>query len=165
MEQTEVLEKVLHSFKQYYDIKTTDVNPPFVAEAEFHLHNEQYFLVKSAKIADMDCNEYVFFALESSLSSDKLGELALKAWNYGLGRVKICEGHKSSDVTLIILANQMDKESIKAVKKTKYSKSYKFGLLGYSNFKLIVYDSTLNKVFSNRLGKDTSKNISRIMEL
>ena len=50
MTKSEALEKVLLSFKRYYNIKQEDVTEPFAAEAEFRTHDEHYFLVKSAKL-------------------------------------------------------------------------------------------------------------------
>ena len=66
MELSQAIEKILPSFEQYYTVKK-DTDPPFCAEAEFRSHNEQYFLVRSAHIADIDSNEYVFFAAVKSL--------------------------------------------------------------------------------------------------
>ena len=48
------LDQILPAFQQYYTIKKEDVTPPFCAEAEFRSHNEQYFLVRSAHIADIE---------------------------------------------------------------------------------------------------------------
>ena len=71
----EALERVLRSYQTYYNIKTEAVEPPFAAEAIFGSHNEQYFLIKKAKVADIDTNETVYFATEESLSKDRLLEL------------------------------------------------------------------------------------------
>lgn len=57
----EALERVLRSYQTYYNIKTEAVEPPFAAEAIFGSHNEQYFLIKKAKVADIDTNETVYF--------------------------------------------------------------------------------------------------------
>ena len=71
----EALERVLRSYQTYYNIKTEAVEPPFAAEAIFGSHNEQYFLIKKAKVADIDTNETVYFATEESLSKERLLEL------------------------------------------------------------------------------------------
>ena len=54
-------EKIIESFKRYYDVSTENIEKPFAAEAVFKSHNEQYFLLKIAKVADIDSNEFVFF--------------------------------------------------------------------------------------------------------
>ena len=70
MNSSEALEKLLHSYERYYDISTENIAAPFVAEAVFKSHNEQYFLVKEAKLSDIDSNEFVFFCLDSDKDSD-----------------------------------------------------------------------------------------------
>ena len=54
-------EKIINAFNRYYDISTENIAGPFCAEAVFKSHGEQYFLVKSAKVADIDSNDFVFF--------------------------------------------------------------------------------------------------------
>ena len=109
MEKNGVLETVLHSFERYYNVKAgepgTDASGPFAAEAEFHSHSEQYFLTRAAHIADIDSHEYVFFAEEDNLTSDRLAELESEAWKEGLARVQPGPGHRNSDVALIIITD------------------------------------------------------------
>lgn len=167
MEPSQAIKKLLPAFQQYYTIKDTNVTPPFCAEAEFRSHNEQYFLVRSAHIADIDSNEFVYFAALPDLDNEKLGELVETAWNTGLAKVHPHEGHRNSDVTLIILADKIQSDTKIKIKKTKLYKSYKFSFHGWSNFKLAACetgsldDSGNPAVFSNRLGKDFAKLIKK----
>ena len=163
MTRKESLDRILGSFEKYYDIKRSSEDGTFSAEAEFHVHNEQYFLVKSAKLADMDSNEYVYFADLDSLSAMKLEELSELSWQIGLSRIHPVEGHRNSDVALIVISDRIDSEALKITKKIKKSKSYRFGLWGWSNFKLIVLDLTSKKSASNRLGRDFEKNIRKVL--
>ena len=89
----EALERVLRSYQTYYNIKTEAVEPPFAAEAIFGSHNEQYFLIKKAKVADIDTNETVYFATEESLSKDRLLELDSIAWERGTANVQPSSNH------------------------------------------------------------------------
>ena len=161
------LDQILPAFQQYYTIKKEDVTPPFCAEAEFRSHNEQYFLVRSAHIADIDSNEFVYFAGVPVLDDGSLMQLVSKAWATGLEKVHPHEGHRNSDVTLIILADKISDETKIKIKKTKLYKSYKFSFHGWSNFKLAAADlSSTEKdgtpeVFSNRHGKDYVKLIKK----
>lgn len=157
----EALEKILHSFEKYYSIKKENVTPPFVVEADFISHNEQYFLVKAAKIANIDSNEYVYFALTSSLTMENFLQYDNTAWTTGLSHVKPYSGHRNSDVTLIIIADSIDEQVKSIIKKTKHSKSYKFSFWGWSNYKLVSMELNTNQLFSNRLGKDLKKLFSK----
>ena len=161
------MKQILPAFEQYYTIKKDDVTPPFCAEAEFRSHNEQYFLVRSARIADIDSNEFVYFSTLSELDNSKLEELVNAAWQAGLAKVHPHEGHRNSDVSLIILADKISDESKIKIKKTKLYKSYKFSFHGWSHFKLTAAElSSLDDkgspaVFSNRQGKDFAKLIKK----
>ena len=161
------IKKLLPAFEQYYTIKNEDVTPPFCAEAEFRSHNEQYFLVRSAHIADIDSNEFVYFATTDCLDSAKLEEFVNAAWQTGLAKVRPHEGHRNSDITLIILADKILDESKIKIKKTKLYKSYKFSFHGWSHFKLSVAElASLDKdgapeVFCNRQGRDFAKLIKK----
>ena len=63
-------EKIINAFNRYYDISTENIAGPFCAEAVFKSHGEQYFLVKSAKVADIDSNDFVFFCDCSDCGSE-----------------------------------------------------------------------------------------------
>ena len=160
MTKEEKLESVLKSYMRYYTIIRDDVTEPFDAEAEFISHNEQYILIKSAKIADMDSNEFVFFKTEERLTSGRLSELENIAWETGLSRVIPGPGHRNSDVTLVIIADSIDEDAFKLAKKIKHSKSYKFTFHGWSNFKLIAIDLSTGRLTYNRHGQVLKKIIN-----
>ena len=157
MQISEALEKLLPAFGQYYTINKDTPVTPFLAEAEFRSHNEQYFLVRSAHIADIDSNEFVYFAGVPVLDEGTLHELTSKAWDTGLEKVKPHEGHRNSDITLFILADKLEETVKTSIKKTKLYKSYKFSFWGWSNFKLAVAELSNQGIYSNRLGKDYRK--------
>ena len=161
MDASQVIDTILPSFEQYYTVKK-EIEAPFCAYAEFRSHNEQYFLVRSAHIADIDSNEFVYFAKSPCLSKEELESLSTLAWQKGLQEVKPYNGHKNSDITLIIIADKCDPASFegspqKTVRKIKYYKSYKFSLHGWSNFKLAVVDLSCQDIYFNRFGKDYRK--------
>ena len=54
---SEALDQVLEAYKRYYTIDRDTPTAPFDAEAVFDMHGEQYFLIKSAKITDIDSRE------------------------------------------------------------------------------------------------------------
>lgn len=166
MNSSEALNKLLPSYKSYFDIKTENVTPPFTAEAEFHSHNEQYILIKAAKIASMDSHEYVFFAADDSqknLTSQKFIELDKIAWETGISRVNPVENHKNSDVTLILLFDTIEPEAEKLIKKAKHSKTYMLGFRGYSNYSVIALSLSDNKIVYNRFGRNYKKLVSGIL--
>lgn len=159
----ESLNKLLQSFEHYYDVKRTGVEDPFCAEAVFHAHSEQYFLVKDARLGEVDSNEYVFFCNAPELNLEFLAELSLKAWEAGLSRVSVGSGHRNSDISLIILSDKIEETIYKSIKKIKYYKSYKMGFLGYSHFKLIAAELSTGRLCYNRFGADYKKTLNNIL--
>lgn len=157
METSEAINKILPAFEQYYTVTKNTDNPPFLAQAEFRSHNEQYFLVRSAHISDIDSNEFVYFAGVSILDDNTLNQIVSKTWSMGLEKVQPHEGHRNSDITLIIIADKVEETTQTAIKKTKLYKSYKFSFWGWSNFKLAVAELSNQGIYSNRLGKDYRK--------
>ena len=167
MAPSDAIKQILPAFEQYYTVKKEDITPPFCAEAEFRSHNEQYFLVRSAHIADIDSNEFVYFACPDELNSEKLEKLVKAAWDAGLAKVRPYNGHRNSDVSLLIFTKSINSETIQEIKKNKLYKSYKFSFHGWSHFKLAVTDlenldnSATPTVYTNRQGKDYAKLIKK----
>lgn len=157
MKSEEALSKLLPAYEGYYTVKKEDVTTPFAAEAEFRCHTENYLLVKAAKIADIDSNEFIYFSTQQCLDSFLLGELSSLAWKAGLDKVKPYNGHRNSDVTLIVLADVFSGELKKTARKLHMSKNYKFGLYGWSNFKLCALDLSTGNVVNNFQGRDIKK--------
>lgn len=161
MTEESCLENVLLSYKKYYDVSRNPCKD-FCATAEFHSHEEHYFLTKTARIAEVDSNEYVYFALEENLSLKKLKELSSAAWSDGLSKVKPFYGHKNSDISLIVIASSVEKDAAKGAKKIKLHKSYKFSFFGWSNFSLIVFDVSAGKTWFNWHGRNLRSIFSKM---
>jgi len=60
-------------------------------------------------------------------------------------------------VILVVLAEKIDSQTFKEIKKTKFYKSYAFSFRGWSHFKLVAMETSSKKLASNRLGKDLKK--------
>lgn len=163
MNQTEALEKLLRSYQTYYDIKTEDVEPPFAAEAVFHTHADNYFLIKSATISSEESHEYVYFAAEADLDLCRLEELDAAAWERGISQVVPCRDHRSSDVTLVILADRIRPEAFKEIRRKKHYKSYRYRLQGWSSYRLIALELSTGKLTYNRLGESLKKLVRNIL--
>ncbi len=163
MNLSDALEKILYSFQAYYNIKR-EVEAPFTAEAEFLSHNEQYFLIKKAKVAEINSNEHVFFYTSESLDITTLNELDECAWNRGLARVKPDSNHRNTDITLIIIADQIQPDAVKLIRKLKHYKSYLFTLHGWSSYRLIAVELSTGNLAYNRQGQSLKKLISNILK-
>ncbi len=151
MTAAEALEQLLRSYGDYYDVSREAA--PFAAEAVFHSHEAQYFLVRAARIAEAESHEYVFFALESLLEADRLNALAEAAWEGGLSRVRPHRDHRSSDVALIVLADRIAPEAAALVPKLRRYQSYRWGFQGWSHFRLCAAEVSTGRCLANRQGR------------
>lgn len=158
----EALERLLRSYTQYYDVVREGVEPPFAAEARFHSHSEQYVLVKSARISEAESHEYVFFAVEQELDGARLRQLDEAAWGRGMERVRPYSAHKNTDVALVVLAERITPEAEAAVRRLKRSKSYRFGLHGWSNYRVIALEVPSGRLAWNRMGRSLRKLLRNI---
>lgn len=157
MNTQEALEKLLRAYGDYYDVNREDPTPPFAAEAVFHSHDERFFLIKSAKLSESESHEYVFFAVEETLTAERLKELVDIAWNTGTGRVEPYESHQCSDVLVEILADSISPEAMKLIPKLRRYKSYRYTLHGWSHFRLFAMEVSSGKLVFNRQGRRLKK--------
>ncbi len=160
----EAINQLLPSYEGYYDVVRENVLPPFAAEAKFISHQEQYFLVHSAKLSDIDSTEHIFFAAEQNLTLARLKELSETAWEHCMKTVQPYYGHRNSDVTVIVICDGADADAMTGCRKIKYSKTYKFMLHGWSNFKLAVVDLSTGKASSNWQGGDLKTFLLKAMK-
>ena len=158
----EALDKLLHSFQRYYNIKREGVEAPFAAEALFQSHNEQYFLLKSARISEMNDKETIYFYTADTLTAEELKNLDAIAWERGLQDLQLNSNHHSTNVALIILADKIEADVFHLAKKLAHSKSYRFGIHGFSNYRLIAVELSTGKMAHNRQGQDLKKLLSNI---
>lgn len=163
MDKHDVLERIVQSFHRYYDVNTTDPIIPFHAEAVYRGRDMQYMLVKKAKVFEMENYEFVYFYKTDYLTIDAYERLEEAAWADGMNRVSPNSNHRSSDVTLVIVADSMDPECEAIAKKASRHISYKFGFHGFSSFRLVVCDLSREAVISNRRGSDLKKTVGNIL--
>lgn len=149
----ETTRKALKLYQGYYDINTEAPMSPFAAEAAFHIDGANYFLMKSAVIARQESYEYVFFAEEEHLTEERFRELDERAWEEGFSRIHPHPEHRNSDVTLVIIADRADESAKRCAKKLRRYKSYKLGIWGWTNYRVIILDEEQGELTYNRQGE------------
>ncbi len=163
MKADDTLNALLPLFRNYYNIRTEDIEEPFVAEAAFESHNEQYYLIKAAKVADVNINEYVYFAKCERLTEQNFQTYDEEAWKRGIAKAKPGYDHRSTDVTLFIVSESIDEDLKKKIKKTHRYKSWKWGFNGWSNYRLVAIECSTGKAFYNHQGKSLKKLVGNIL--
>lgn len=159
----EALERLLRSYTQYYDMNP-EPPAPFQAAAEFHSHGESYLLIKSAKLWEMDSNEYVYFAVQERFSAEELSARIEAGWDHAMPQIHPGENHRNSDVTVIFLAESLSDDAQKLLRRTHCSKGYRHGLEGWSNLRLGAIELSSGRVTVNRHGRDLKKLLGNILK-
>lgn len=157
----EALDRLAASYTRYYDV-VRENTAPFSAKAEFHAHGESYLLIKEAKMWEMDSNEYVYFYAGSEPDAEAVKSLIETAWDEAIAKVTPGKNHRNSDVTFLLLADTLPKETQKVIKHTNRSKGYAHGFQGWSNLKLGAFELSTGKPATNRHGADLKKLLSNI---
>lgn len=118
----------------------------------FKSHGEEYFLIRAAKITEMDSSETAFFADVEELDEESYVDMLDKVWDETLSRAEVKPNHRNSDGILIITADRIDDAAKKRIKKTRRYKSYRFSFWGWSEVRVIAYEHDSGKVVCNRQG-------------
>ena len=153
----EALQTLLKSYYRYYNVKEEGVEPPFAAEAEFLSQDVQYFLVKSAKLGESESHEYIYFAAVEHLTLEQAQMLDETAWSRGMSHVEPKPNHRNSDVHLVVLADRIDDDAAKFLKKLRRYESYNHTFWGWSHYRVIALETSTGNLTCNRMGQILTK--------
>lgn len=161
----ERLEAVLEGFSGYFDIERelSGGESIFDARAIFHSRSEKYVLVKSAKLWAAEMNEYAYFKLANSLKEEDVNIWSQLAVNEGMKLVKPHREHMYSYITLIIIADSIDKEMLRVVRRQKYKKSFKFAFYGWTELHVAAIDAGTGRIYTNTEGRALEKSLGKII--
>ena len=155
----ETLEKLLSAYSHLYDIdrsvQVEDITYP--ATATYYLRDENYLISKQHVLSAVEQHEYVYFHLTDHLSADDLQSQMDLSKRVGLSRVKPHKDHMCSFVTLVVLANTIDPEAVKLMKKTRFRKNYRMCFHGWMEYHVAAMEVSTNRFFSNPAGAGAKK--------
>ena len=163
MTKEEALSKILQAYERYYNVNSESPEPPFAAEAVFSLHDEQYFLIKSARISEADAREYAFFALADELTPELFEKFYKAAWEAGLRRMTPGPNMRSLDVSLLIAADEITEPARALIRKSKKSLSHRFGFWGYTHYRICAFEAESGKTAANRMGDNIEKTVKSVL--
>ena len=162
----EKLEKLLEAYTSYFDItrNVTVDDVTFAALATYHSRSGKYILVKSAKIWSIEMNEYVYFSLVDRLDVRLLSTLYENARNAGLKQIKPHNEHMYSHVSLVILADHIDEEAKKALRRLRFRKTFRLSLHGWMEFRIAAICFSTGEIISNPAGKNVRETLQRNLQ-
>ena len=157
------LNQLLEAYSHHYDIRrdVTVEGASYPAAATFYLRDENYLLSKKKVLSAFEQYDYTYFYLAEHLdvaTAQEQLDLALKA---GMSCIKPHKEHKSSYVTLVILANTIDPEAKKLIRKTRFTKNFRLALHGWMEYHIAAMETSTNSFLSNPAGKGVKKTLEQ----
>lgn len=153
------LDKLLNAYSHICDLEgeTTVEGVTFPASAHYFLRDENYLISKQHVLSAVEQHEYLYFYLTDHLTAHDLLEKTDLSKRAGLARVKPHKDHMFSNVGLIILANTIDPEAKKLIKRTRFRKNYKLTFHGWTEFQLAAMEASTNCFYANPAGAGARK--------
>lgn len=169
MDRAEFLEIVKDAYSAYYTILPAEEEEsglPLAFRAEYNVRDEQYFFVKSANIWKNEKHEYCYVfsapAFDAALARECI-DFSLREM---LPKVKPHKEHQYTNCKVVLIADSFDAETVRTVKKAKYSKSYgPLSTHGYTELLTAAVDLGARKAFANRVGYDLEKFFGKLFAL
>ena len=140
-----------HQYIINRDVETPEGSYP--ATADFFIRDENYAFSKKAVISAYEQYEYAYFYLADHLDEENTRQLLDRTLKVGMARVKPHKEHKSSYVTLVILADTITPEAKKLIQKTRFQKNFRLSLHGWMEYHIAAMECSTQSFLSNPGGK------------
>lgn len=160
MNSNEYLNKLKNNLTKYFDIELDKSigGKLFSLYGRYYTRNAKYFALKNVEVYSFIVNEYILYNDCNSVNVYYLKELKEYIKDHVDDIVIRDKECMSSGITFLISSKEdIDKDTIKAIKNFKFYKSYNWGFNGWVNVKLIFVNIKTNQTYSNRLGRREKK--------
>lgn len=158
------LNTLLEAYSHHYSNIERDVvtdKGTFSATADFFVRDENYAFSKKAVLSAFEQYEYAYFQLVDHLDEDGAKDLLERTLAHGMSRIRPHKEHKSSYVTLVILANTITPEAKKLIQKTRFQKNFRLSLHGWMEYHIAAMECSTQSFLSNPGGKGARKNLEQ----
>ena len=157
------LDKLLNAYSHQYDIDrdVTVEGGSFPATATFYLRDENYLISKKHVLSAVENYDYTYFYVTEHLDAATLRQQIDLTMKVGGARVKPHREHMSSYVSLVILAETIDEEAKKIIKKTRFQKYFRLALHGWMEYHIAAMETSTNSFLSNPAGKGAKKTLEQ----
>lgn len=157
------LEILKDAYSAYYTVMT-DVacEFPLAFRADYIARDERYWLAKSIPIWANEKNEYCYVFAADSFDRDSAEKCVEWAIADMLPRVKPHKEHQCTNVKVLFVTDCVSPETAAFVKKKRFTKSYHFGLHGYTNLLSGAVDLTTQQTVTNPEGHELAPFIKKL---
>ena len=146
-------DKLIESFSAFYNINYIENVPNLVARCDFFEHSESFAVTQKANLWSADCEEFLYLFNLKHFSLEVFNNALLYIENDWKTRANICPGHMYTYITPLFICESFDENALKALKKCKIYKSFKFSLHGWLEYHTALIKSDNLEIFCNNSGK------------
>lgn len=171
MDAQQMLELALESFAGMYDIErgAQVLTRRVDALAQLRVLNSKYVLSPRHVLWEANAYEYALLITQRELT-----EPAVEDWVRFLTREAEpelvhpgagCppEGHMYSYLTLIFLCDEAQEGALRAVRRAKFTKNYRFSLRGWATLRTVAVAAGEEKAVSNAEGKELKVHLTALL--
>ena len=157
------LDKLLDAYSHQYDIERNveAAGCCYPATATYYLRDENYLISRQHVLSAVEQHEYLYFYLTDHLTVKELQAQIELSRQDGLSKVRPHKEHMFSNVGLVVLANTIDPEAQRLIRRTRFRKNYKLTFHGWTEYQLAAMEVSTNRFFSNPAGKGAKQILER----
>ena len=162
-----VLKRILAAHEAFFDVHRDYefAGRSFPGFAEFHSFDQQYVLVKRAKLWEANSHEYLFFTYAETFDEAQLDKWVRFMKERGLEKVTSEPNHMSSGLALVVIADNCTEGAKRAVRRVRFRKNFALGFRGWADLRVIVADLSTRCVYANAAGKQVASTIEANLRL
>ena len=165
------LERLLESMAASYDVvrDAQIVSRRVDALAQLRALNSKYILSRRHVLWEANTYDYALIlkvqTLTAAMVEDWFAFLTREAEAPLVHPGASCppEGHMASSLTLILLCNEVEPEAARAVRRARFSKSYRFSLRGWATGRVAAADLGSGCAYASRDARDLKAHLLGLM--
>lgn len=158
------VDRLLKSYQAYYNITQFDEEQrPLTAICEYYEASQKYVLSHKAELWSENSEEFLFLFQMDRLTLPEYEKCRDYAYEEGMKRAHIGPGHMYTYITPVFVCNECDADALKALKKTRIYKSFRFSFHGWMDFHTAVLEVQHNKISSNTGGRPVEKVMKKVL--
>lgn len=159
----EIVQKLLDSYRTYYNITLYDEQLPLRARCEYYEHNEKYVVSRKANLWQADSEEFIYLYDVPVLTVELVEKYIAEAREAGMELAHIGKGHMATYITAVFVCDSCEPEAGKLLKKRSIHKAFRFYLHGWMEVRLAAIDIAAQSLTTNRAGRCMEKNLKKII--
>lgn len=121
-----------------FDVRQENGDGPLCASAAFHQRGEGYLLSRKVTLWAAESHEHLFLYRTARLDVPQWQAILQDALARGRERIRPHDEHMVSYVSALALCDELDAGAAGAVRRTRYSKSFWWGLRGWMRFRALA---------------------------